>query len=79
MQAQRPRGLRRAAPGSLPVWYCWRGSGRCQGPTEGGAPLAEWAEGDLAIGGIAIHYYRMRRAGEPPVVLLHGFSDGGLA
>ena len=41
--------------------------------------MAEWAEGDLAIGGIAIHYYRMGRAGGPPVVLLHGFSDGGLA
>ena len=25
--------------------------------------MAEWAEGDLAIGGIAIHYYRMGRAG----------------
>ena len=41
--------------------------------------MAEWAEGELAIGGIAIHYYRMGRAGGPPVVLLHGFSDGGLA
>jgi pimeloyl-ACP methyl ester carboxylesterase len=40
--------------------------------------MAEWAEGELAIGGIAIHYYRMGRAGGPPVVLLHGFSDGGL-
>ena len=40
--------------------------------------MAEWAEGELAVGGIAIHYYRMGRAGGPPVVLLHGFSDGGL-
>jgi N-formylmaleamate deformylase len=40
--------------------------------------MAEWSEGDLAIGGIAIHYYRMGRAGGPPVVLLHGFSDAGL-
>ncbi|HET8631664.1 MAG TPA: alpha/beta hydrolase [Thermomicrobiales bacterium] len=39
--------------------------------------MAEWSEGDLAIGGIPIHYYRMGRAGGPPVVLLHGFSDAG--
>ncbi|HEX5504264.1 MAG TPA: alpha/beta hydrolase [Thermomicrobiales bacterium] len=40
--------------------------------------MAEWSEDDLAIGGIPIHYYRLGRAGGPPVVLLHGFSDAGL-
>ena len=41
--------------------------------------MAEWSEGDLPINGISIHYYRMGARGKPPVVLLHGFSDGGLA
>src|SRR6266536_5701064 len=48
-------------------------------PNLGGEPMAEWSEGGLALGGIAIHYYRMGSRGKPPVVLLHGFSDGGLA
>jgi pimeloyl-ACP methyl ester carboxylesterase len=41
--------------------------------------MAEWTEGDLPVNGINIHYYRMGPQGKPPVVLLHGFSDGGLA
>src|SRR5919202_1215582 len=41
--------------------------------------MSEWSEGDLPIGGIAIHYYRMGQRGKPPVVLLHVFSDAGLA
>jgi pimeloyl-ACP methyl ester carboxylesterase len=41
--------------------------------------MADWTEGDLPINGIAIHYYRMGTSDKPPVVLLHGFSDGGLA
>lgn len=41
--------------------------------------MAEWVEGDLPIRGINVHYYRMGTQGKPPVVLLHGFSDGGLA
>ena len=40
--------------------------------------MAAYTEGDLAIGGIDVHYYRMGTVGRPPVVLLHGFSDGGL-
>ena len=40
--------------------------------------MADWSEGDLPIGGIAIHYYRMGDRAKPPVVLLHGFTDAGL-
>ena len=40
--------------------------------------MAAYSEGDLAIGGIDVHYYRLGTVGWPPVVLLHGFSDGGL-
>ena len=40
--------------------------------------MAAYTEGDLPIGGINVHYYRMGAAGRPPVVFLHGFSDGGL-
>jgi N-formylmaleamate deformylase len=40
--------------------------------------MASYTEGDLPIGGIDVHYYRMGSPGKPPVVLLHGFSDGGL-
>jgi pimeloyl-ACP methyl ester carboxylesterase len=39
--------------------------------------MAEFTEGDLPINGINIHYYRMGSLRKPPVVLLHGFSDGG--
>ena len=41
--------------------------------------MAKWVEGDLPVSGITVHYYRMGSRGKPPVVLLHGFSDGGLA
>jgi pimeloyl-ACP methyl ester carboxylesterase len=41
--------------------------------------MADWSEGDLPINNIAIHYYRMGAPDKPSVVLLHGFSDGGLA
>jgi pimeloyl-ACP methyl ester carboxylesterase len=40
--------------------------------------MADWSEGDLGIGEIAIHYYRMGERAKPPVVLLHGFTDAGL-
>lgn len=40
--------------------------------------MAAWTEGDLPIGGITIHYYRLGQPDKPPVVLLHGFSDAGL-
>ncbi len=40
--------------------------------------MAEWSEGDLTVGEVSIHYYRMGRPDGPPVVLLHGFSDAGL-
>ena len=40
--------------------------------------MAAYGEGDLAIGGIDVHYYRLGTVGRPPVVPLHGFSDGGL-
>jgi pimeloyl-ACP methyl ester carboxylesterase len=39
--------------------------------------MAEWSEGDLPVGGIAIHYYRLGNRAKPPVVLLHGFTDAG--
>ena len=40
--------------------------------------MATYTEGDIPVGGIDIHYYRMGTRGRPPVVFLHGFSDGGL-
>jgi N-formylmaleamate deformylase len=40
--------------------------------------VAGYTEGNLPIGGIDVHYYRIGTRGRPPVVLLHGFSDGGL-
>ena len=39
--------------------------------------MATWSEGDLALGGINVHYYRTGTIGAPPVVLLHGFGDNG--
>jgi pimeloyl-ACP methyl ester carboxylesterase len=40
--------------------------------------MASYTEGHLPIAGIDLHYYRMGTHGRPPVVFLHGFSDGGL-
>jgi N-formylmaleamate deformylase len=40
--------------------------------------MADWSEGDLQVGGIAIHYYRLGDRAKPPVVMLHGFTDAGL-
>jgi N-formylmaleamate deformylase len=40
--------------------------------------MASYIEGDLSIAGIDVHFYRMGTRGRPPVVFLHGFSDGGL-
>src|SRR5215208_448550 len=40
--------------------------------------MPSYTEGDLPIAGIDVHYYRMGTRGRPPVVFLHGFSDGGL-
>jgi N-formylmaleamate deformylase len=40
--------------------------------------MASYTEGDLPVAGIDVHYYRMGTRGRPPVVFLHGFSDGGL-
>src|SRR5687768_3782814 len=45
---------------------------------QGVTPLASYTEGHLPVAGIDLHYYRMGTHGRPPVVLLHGFSDGGL-
>jgi pimeloyl-ACP methyl ester carboxylesterase len=42
-------------------------------------PMGDWSEGDLPVGGIGVHYYRMGQPKKPPVVLLHGFSDAGLS
>lgn len=39
---------------------------------------AAWAEGDIPVNGINIHYYRTGDAQKPSVVLLHGFTDNGL-
>jgi pimeloyl-ACP methyl ester carboxylesterase len=38
----------------------------------------DYTEGNIPIGGIDVHYYRMGTPGRAPVVFLHGFSDGGL-
>lgn len=38
----------------------------------------EWTEGDLAVDGADLHYYRLGIRGKPPLVLQHGFSDNGL-
>jgi N-formylmaleamate deformylase len=40
--------------------------------------MATYTEGNLPIAGIDVHYYRTGTRGRPPVVFLHGFSDGGL-
>ncbi len=40
--------------------------------------MTDWTEGDVAVDGINIHYYRTGTRGKPPVVLLHGFTDSGL-
>jgi N-formylmaleamate deformylase len=40
--------------------------------------MATATEGSLPIAGIDVHYYRTGTRGRPPVVFLHGFSDGGL-
>jgi pimeloyl-ACP methyl ester carboxylesterase len=45
---------------------------------EKGGRMADWSEGDLPVGGIAIHYYRMGDRAKPPVVMLHGFTDAGI-
>lgn len=41
--------------------------------------MVEWSDHDVSINGLTIHYYRMGQRGKPPVVLLHGYSDSGLA
>jgi pimeloyl-ACP methyl ester carboxylesterase len=41
--------------------------------------MAAWSDHDVTIDGLTIHYYRMGQRGRPPVVLLHGFSDSGMA
>ena len=40
--------------------------------------MASYTEGNIPVAGIDVHYYRMGTRGRPPVVFLHGFSDGGL-
>jgi pimeloyl-ACP methyl ester carboxylesterase len=41
--------------------------------------MADWSDHELSINGLPVHYYRMGQRDKPPVVLLHGFSDSGLA
>jgi len=41
--------------------------------------MAEWSDHDVSINGLTIHYYRMGQSDKPPVLLLHGYSDSGLA
>lgn len=36
-----------------------------------------WVAGDVAVGGVRLHYHRTGGEG-PPLVLLHGFTDAGL-
>lgn len=40
--------------------------------------MTDWTEGDVAVDGTDIHWYRTGTQGKPPVVLLHGFTDSGL-
>lgn len=37
-----------------------------------------WAEGDVDVDGVRIHFYRTGHGDKPSVVLAHGFSDNGL-
>ncbi|MDQ2788101.1 MAG: alpha/beta hydrolase [Chloroflexota bacterium] len=41
--------------------------------------MAAWSDHDVSINGLTIHYYRMGQRDKPPVILLHGYSDSGLA
>lgn len=41
--------------------------------------MPAWSDHDLSVDGITIHYYRMGTPGKPVVILLHGFTDSGLA
>ena len=41
--------------------------------------MADWSDHDLTINGQTVHYYRTGQRGKPPVILLHGYSDSGLA
>ena len=38
----------------------------------------DWTEGDIDADGVRLHFYRTGTGGQPPVVLVHGFSDNGL-
>jgi pimeloyl-ACP methyl ester carboxylesterase len=38
----------------------------------------DWTEGDIDVGDVRVHFYRAGSAGQPGVVLVHGFSDNGL-
>ncbi len=40
--------------------------------------MSQYTQGSLPVAGIDLHYYRMGTPGGPPIVFLHGFSDGGL-
>ena len=40
--------------------------------------LPNWTEKDIDASGVQLHYYRTGSGEKPPLVLAHGFSDGGL-
>jgi N-formylmaleamate deformylase len=40
--------------------------------------LPNWAENDILVNGVQLHYVRTGGENKPPLVLLHGFSDSGM-
>src|SRR5512147_3178204 len=40
--------------------------------------LTHWAQNDLLLNGVQLHYYRTGQGDKRPLVLVHGFSDNGL-
>jgi N-formylmaleamate deformylase len=40
--------------------------------------LPHWSQNDIMVKGARVHYYRAGQVGQPPLVLVHGFSDNGL-
>lgn len=40
--------------------------------------MPHWTQDDLMVNGVRLHYYRTGHGENPPIVLVHGFSDNGL-
>ena len=39
---------------------------------------AQWKQENIPVNNSYLHYYRTRRGGKEPIILVHGFSDNGL-